>query len=120
VDATLAVSLLVIALGSKLAYRAFCLIKSRDVRAIEDKVTFFEKSASFTKSDSRRFYFACGLGSYFMAWLQYVSPGVPSFTGRWGWLNSLVYQNLGSNGMVLLWVIVATVCLSGAAQAPKA
>ena len=118
-DTSLAASLLLTGLGAKLIFEAARMLRSSEVRAIEDKVTFFENSASLTKTDSRRFCLVMGLVGYCLAWLQYVSPQLPPFTGRWSWVYSLVHQNLGSYGMVLLWVIVGNICLFAAAKPPK-
>jgi hypothetical protein len=101
-DAPIAASLLFAALGMKFAIEAIRMLRSNKVRAVEDKITFYEKVAPLTKTESRRFVFGLGLCSYYLAWGKYVSPEHPPFTGRWAWLSSFMYQNFGSNGLVLL------------------
>jgi hypothetical protein len=118
-DTPIAASLLLSLLGVKYACEAARLLRSAELRAIEDKMIFFEKVSPFTKTDSRRAVFVVGLLTYFLAWLQYSSPSHPPFTGRWSWVYSFIYQHLGPGGMVLWWVAVGTFLLSSAASRPK-
>ena len=118
-DASIAASLLFVAIGTKFALDAIRLFRSSEVRAVEDKIQFYEKVAPLSKSDSRRFVFALGLCSYCLAWVKYISPAHPPFTGRWGWLDSFVFQLLGSNGMVLMSVVIGTALLFTSAKPPR-
>ena len=118
IDAPIAASLMLHIAGAKFAYDAFRMLRSPEVRAIEDNMVFYEKVASFTKTDSRRFILVLGLFAYCNAWAEYLLPSHPPFTGRFSWLYSSLYQNLGNNGLVLLWVVVATMFLFSAGRPP--
>jgi hypothetical protein len=118
-DAPIAVSLMLHVAGAKLSFDALRILRSPEVRAIEDNIVFYEKVTPLTKTDSRRFILVLGLATYCSAWLEYFSPSLPPFTGRFSWLYSSVFQNLGSHGLVLLWTVVATLLVFSAGHPPK-
>lgn len=59
------------------------------------------------RSQARKLGIFVGVGCYFLAIMQFVSPGPPS-SGRWSWLTSAVYEVLGNPGLALLWLCTGT------------
>ena len=119
IDASIAVSLLLQVVGAKFAIDSFRLLRSSQFRAVEKVVHPSGKLAPISPKQSLGFLIGLGLCAYFSAWIQYFFPSHPPFTGSWSWLNSLVYQNLGNNGLVLLWTIVGTILLFSASNMRK-
>ena len=40
----------------------------------------------------------------FMEWMQ---PSLPPYTGRWSWFYGLIYELLGEQGLFIYWVFLA-------------
>jgi hypothetical protein len=58
------------------------------------------------KADAKKFVWIMGVGSWFMALNEFINPTIEVPTGRWSILFVPIYNNFGSNGLVLLWFLL--------------
>jgi hypothetical protein len=64
-------------------------------------------------AELRRFLLIMAIGAYVSAILELFSPREPHTSGRWGWLNSLLYSSFGKYGLAVWWVLVGTALIIG-------
>lgn len=66
---------------------------------------------SFTATERATALAAMGAMALLMAWLNWVQPKTPPFTGKWAWLQSWAFETLGTHGPALLHLLVAVLLL---------
>ena len=118
-DTAIALSLVLIIVGLKFAYDAIKLLKNGSFRAAEQRDAIAGTSAPLTKSDQCLALLVLGVGSYCLAPMEYFKPGHPPFSGRLSWLSSLLFNSLGTHGLVLVPVILGTILLYFSARPPE-
>lgn len=45
--------------------------------------------------------------SLLLAYVEWLAPSKPPFTGHWGWLKDAAYQSLGASGTLYLYLALA-------------
>ena len=118
-DTAIALSLVLIIVGLKFACNAIKLLKNGSFRAVEQRDAIPGTSAALTKSDQCLALLVFGVGLYCLAPMEYFKPGHPPFSGRLSWLSSLLFNSLGSHGLVLVPVILGTILLYFSARPPE-
>jgi hypothetical protein len=66
-------------------------------------------SFMLSKADSKRFCIAIGIGAFTLALVEFLNPTTQPPTGRWDWLFAPIFNNFGSLGLSIYWVIVGIV-----------
>jgi len=59
-----------------------------------------------SKADSRKFCIAIGIGAFTLALVEFLNPTTQPPTGRWSWMLAPIFNNFGSLGLSIYWVIV--------------
>ena len=68
------------------------------------------------KHEARKFCLAIGIGVLALAVVEVVSPRTVAPTGRWSWLTAPIYENFGTYGMAIWWVVVGLVLIGASFQ----
>lgn len=64
-------------------------------------------------SPQGRFQTVLGVGFLCLAWMEHLSPSTHS--GKWGWLEKLIIEHLGNNGLLVALMFVGVVLILSAA-----
>ena len=59
-------------------------------------------------------YLGLGCIAGLLAFLEWQAPSRPPFTGRWSIVNSLAFEVLGSNGMLVVYIAIVVALLLAA------
>ena len=49
--------------------------------------------------------------AFCMAWLEWLTPSVPPFTGRWAWTKIWAFEVMGPRGIIGIWMALGTLLL---------
>lgn len=58
------------------------------------------------KSDAKKACIAFAIGAWAMALVELLYPTITAPTGKWSWLTGSIFNEVGSLGLVVLWVVV--------------
>lgn len=50
--------------------------------------------------------------AFFLAWLEWFTPSVPPFTGRWAWTKIWAFEVMGPRGIIGIWMALGTLLLA--------
>jgi hypothetical protein len=50
--------------------------------------------------------------AFCMAWLEWLTPSIAPFTGRWAWTKIWAFEVMGPRGIIGLWMALGTLLLA--------
>lgn len=51
-------------------------------------------------------------GAFCLAWMEWLTPSVPPFTGKWAWTKIWAFEAMGPHGIVGIWMALGALLLA--------